>query len=306
MMKLPILLKRIYIILKNLPDRKFRRHFFTYVYQRFIIRNYQYKQQIILTGLPRSGTTLLYNMLTFALPFYSSDPDEYHAKSSLIYDENHLTKNFVDMFHIKQLNEYNIYNKKIIFIIQIRDIRDIITSIHHNVPDDYFIGYANRYSPGGIENVKGGVPPRFIEQGLRDYMAGIATIKSSNYPSIVVNYEDFITNPDDAQLLIENFINQSLQASLSEYHNHPDRIVLKNEEARDQTLVRHTQAITTSRIAKWKNPIHAERIKDQFTHYPELFSLLETLGYETDRAWFDAFIINDNNDQRKSRRDEML
>lgn len=246
------------------------------------------QQQLVVCGYPRSGTSLLYNMLASTL----------HGKLSFTEFEKYFihhihklgsiaTKSPLDILHIKFIDDLNIHNKKLIILVMIRDIREVITSRHPIFPDDYFIGYDFSYWPqdSKFKNWKYDAPGIIqISNEIRE--------ASMRNDVLLIKYEDLTANPDIMQKEIEQRFGMKFNGVFSEYDKQSKNLPYRYSgkyEARDPSLVLEGQSVI-KREKRWRNPEHRDRIVDQFEKCPELFDLLIEYGYENDSSWYERMI----------------
>lgn len=244
------------------------------------------KKHIVVCGSPRSGTSLLYNMLNTSLPDLHFDEWEISSTVTLKHYANHVSKSPLDILHVEDILHANQFQKQIYWLVLIRDIRDTITSVHPNKPDDYFIGYAASY------NIFGTYPNYRTElnaPGLKDIFEAIDQLTQSGQSYLLLKYEDLIENTDEIQVQIADLFDLSFSNKFSDYHRFPDKHGMKfakQWQALNPELVKSSQAVTTNYVQRWRKPEHHARIIEEFTKYPALFDLLCQHGYESDDNWF--------------------
>jgi hypothetical protein len=214
---------------------------------------------VVICGYPRSGTSLLYNMLATALPGFRRDAFEVHAGERIWRRGDWITKRPADVFFARVIARSNVHEKRLVFLIPLRDPRDVLTSVHPNVPGDYFIGYEKGWRVGLGE---GG--PSLDAPGIAAIHAQIEALRVT------------------------------LARPLSAFHRHPEEHPYRYDAAHsapgaDTTRAREQLAASASRCGKWREPEHRARIRSEFRSHPELFALLRAYGYERDDAWFRAY-----------------
>jgi hypothetical protein len=235
-------------------------------------------RHVIVCGYPRSGTTMLYNMLCRNLSGYTAFDKEVAATKVIGLNQgNIISKSPLDLFKLEQVARANTLGKDILLLITIRDIRSIITSYNAAVPDDYFIAYDHCYSP----DYKGNTPyngPGIIRTA---HAIGNA-VQSKHFQSIIVRYEDLICSPRAEQDRIQHKAGMSFSGRFEDFHKGtlPEGLTrqLNGQRPLDKT-----------RLDAWRRDEHAQRIRSQFTRCPALFDLLIAYGYEKNRDWFDVY-----------------
>jgi hypothetical protein len=258
---------------------------------RLLARDARPRKQIVICGFPRSGTSLLYNMLAVALPDFSHDAFEESALRSLWRYEDHLSKLPLDVMRLAELARHNVHRKQIYVLVPVRDPRDLVTSIHPNVPDDYFIGWEASYRVG-LGDAGG---PTLSMPGIRDILAALdAVVADRGFTRIHLRYEDLVRDPDGVERLLASQLGVSFRARLADFHQHAERLPYRYDAAHtrpatDLSLAREAAPIDASRAGKWREPAHRARIASEFGRYPELLELVRNWGYERDDAWFAAY-----------------
>jgi hypothetical protein len=248
------------------------------------------RRQIVVCGFPRSGTSLLYNMLAVALPGFAREEFEASALRSIWRFEDHLSKLPLDVLRLDAICRRNLHGKRIQVLVPIRDPRDLVTSIHPNVPDDYFIGWEASY------RVAIGDPahPAPSRPGIREIEAALAAQAGRADLEVVrVRFEELVREPDRIQEQLAAQLSLEFRARFSEFHRVPARLPYRYDAAHlrpgaDASLAREISAPDASRVGKWRDPAHRARIRDEFGRHPELLALVRAWGYEEDDTWFEA------------------
>lgn len=246
-------------------------------------------KHIVICGCPRSGTSLLFNMVSASITGFRCEPFEKQAVQRLHRSGNYVTKFPLDVLQVSEILGSNKLEKDVYFIVLIRDVRDLVTSRHPLVPDQYFIGYRTSLWPGG----RGFSHWEYNAPGIEAVYKAIRTCSArSDLNFLKVRYENLVGDSASVQKQIEEFAGITFSESFSDYHTRQRRHAYKytgRYAARDASLVRESSQIDTSRISKWRDPRHADIIRSQFLQYPELFEILIEDGYEKDDDWFVEF-----------------
>ncbi len=243
------------------------------------------QKHLVVCGYPRSGTSLVYNMLAHGLrhEFKFTEFEKYFMYY-LHKLGNIATKAPLDVMHLNFIDELNINKKQLIIIILVRDFREIVTSRHPIYPDEYFIGYDYSYWPVSKDFSKWeycapGIIP--ISRKIRDVMG--------REDVLVVKYEDLVRNPDVAQKKIAEKFGLHFTGLFSEYEKSSSRHPYRYEgkySPQDKALVLEGGGVKIKE-ARWIKKEHRARVIDQFEKCPDLFELLVNHGYEKDDSWFD-------------------
>ncbi len=250
-------------------------------------------KQVVICGYPRAGTSLLLNMMSATLDGFRFAEFEEPADSLLWKSENWVSKMPLDVFNIPRLPTENIRRKTLYVILVIRDLRDVLTSVHPNVPDRYYCNYETRWIPSGTYPYQA----KLTDKGIRRIHEAIHTAERVNgLRTVRAKYEDIINDCDALQKSLATTLQVEFSRPFSQFHMHPEKHAYRYEGSRravDVTLVRENKAVDTTRLGKWRQQKHLQRVRDQFTSHPELFALLREYGYEQDDKWFNS-LSSDN------------
>lgn len=247
-------------------------------------------RQIVICGYPRSGTSLLYNMISANIDNFICEEFEIQASRRLHRSGNYVTKYPLDVLDLDEIYEKNILNKDIFVIIVTRDIRDVITSRHPNLPDQYFIGFKHSWWPQNKEFTEW----KYDAPGIEAIYQAIKKSRAMQDGNVIeVRYEDIVSDPDNVQSMLEKFLHVKFAGKFSEFHKMRKRHAYNyagRYQAKDETLVRENKEVDLSRLAKWRRAEYRDILVDQFTKYPKLLEILIDEGYETDKSWFNRFL----------------
>ncbi len=206
-----------------------------------------------IVGCPRSGTTLLAEMMSicFAVDGYS-EHEESIFRLRADGDGVYLSKKPNDILWVDRLLEFD---TRLFVIAIIRDPRSVICSIHAGHPGMYFCNYP--------------VWKR-AEKGLR---------RIRNHPhALVISYEDLVSDPDGTQQKISHIFPFLTRTRLfSEFHLHA------SSSQKSINALGGIRAVDKSRKTGWME--HLPRLKQQLDRYPSMLEDLVYYGYETDDGW---------------------
>lgn len=248
----------------------------------------QYKH-IVICGYPRGGTSLLYNMLSVSLDGFSFDEFETRVLERLHRYGNYATKMPMDVFDLGKVDRLNKFGKDICAIVVMRDVRDVLTSRHPNVPDEYFIGYDHSWWPKNKDFTEWEYTAPGIG-ALHDAMEVSGSIQGIRL--FKIKYEDLVADVDGAQKRLEAFLGVKFSRQIKDFYKDSSRMAYRYEgkyKAKDESLVMEDKSLVTSRAGKWRSEQYRERIFEQFTKHPALFDVLIKDGYEKDNLWFDVY-----------------
>jgi len=233
-------------------------------------------KHVFICGYPRSGSTMFYNMLRTTVTNFAFLDRESSARPVIARPGDYVTKRLLDIFDVDKVLAANVLRKTIFCIIQIRDIRSIVTSRHVKVPDDYFIGFDHQY---------------FVKEGTANYInPGILQIHSAitrtwqrrDLTKIIVRYEDILKDGETIRAKLGAAIGFHYSGALRDFYKHETPPTLEYQ-------LNALRAPDLDNIEAWRAPKHRQRIRDQFTRCPQLFELLKVYGYETDDRWFEPY-----------------
>lgn len=219
---------------------------------------------IVQCGFPRAGSTLLYLMMKSSVSNFGFFERETKA-TKVLSDTNIVTKRPMDIFdYVKIISKYP--DTK--FIINIRDPRAVLASIHANSEGRYKVNWD--YSL--FTSTSGVLPGK--TKGLIDYLNIIYDVPNA----IFVYYEKLIKDPEKEQNRLGKFCGFRYEDSFLNFHKHNVPKLLSHQ-------LNGIRPVEGSTVDKWK--LHPQRIKQQFEECPQLFDSLINLGYERDTKWIE-------------------
>ena len=218
---------------------------------------------LVICGFPRSGTTLLQLMAETAYPSarvfghersgLSAARNDFPGRAPLI-----ISKQPDDLFWIDEIRDC--YRERgtrtrVRFIVNVRDPRAILTSVHGLNRDVYWVS-VDRW------------------RAIYDHYNYVRQFDDVS----VIEYRDIVLAPDKAR--------QQLQAALGV---EPERAVTAFHETVpadfDTTALNGVRPLDPSTLDKWRSPRHRARIRQLLEEMPELPERLVEMGYEPDDAW---------------------
>jgi len=214
-------------------------------------------KRIHIVGCPRSGTTLLMEMMSTC---YKSDGFCEHEMS--IFEPAppaaglYISKQPSDIKHIQHI----FFADPELFIIYLtRDPRAVVTSKHRDNPNQYFCNYRIwKDCENAAETYRG--HPRFL----------------------VLKYENLANKPDQCQSDInKQFDFLQIEHLFSEFER------FASPSAQAQQAMNGLRAVNTQSLKRWQQ--HLPRLKEQIESNALLTNDIKRLGYETDDTWLDIF-----------------
>ncbi len=243
------------------------------------------QQQIVVCGFPRGGTSLLYNMISSCLPEFHCEPFEQYFIYRIHRLGNYATKAPLDVLHVPWIDGLNINRKELAVLVVVRDIRDVLTSRHPVLPNEYFIGHDHSWWPQDKTFKKW----HYDAPGVIHIYEAVRAIRTRS-DTTIVRYEDLVADPNAVQRTLAELYGLRFDGDFQQFHERPERHAYKYEgrfAPVDASLVRESLQSTTERVARWrKRPEDVQRIIAQFSQCEMLFTILEEFGYEVDREWF--------------------
>ena len=240
-------------------------------------------RHLLIAGQGRAGSTLFYSMMQHALSGFYLPDREMPAGALLARPGNTCTKRPYDIFDLAEIAKQAEGRKQLDLIVTLRDPRDILTSRHPAVPDDYFYSADLTYFIGGEG------PPRKVMPGLvLTHLAIVEALRSDLFPRgvFLLKYEHLVEDPDRIQSMLAEGLGLEFHAGFTGFHRR------RASDSLDAAM-NGMRPLEAGRVQKWRAPEHRDRIIEQFTSFPVLHNIVIDLGYETDTAWFDALLAED-------------
>ena len=208
-------------------------------------------------GCPRSGTTLMTELLRYAYSFAGAAEHERSLFDPIPAELSpYLTKKPADTIRIGKAFELD---EELYIVALIRDPRAVITSVHWSHPDMYFVGFK------------------------RWQLYAAAIQQYQDHPRyLTVRYEDLLHDPDAQQQRLDRcmpFLQQT--RTFSDYPAGIEQLDQNAEKA-----LRGVRPFDTSRIEAWRE--HLPRVKGEWQANPALQDALVQFGYEKDDAWLEC------------------
>ena len=212
-------------------------------------------RRLHIVGCPRSGTTLLMELLSTC--FESSG---FCSHEMSIFDpldkpgDMYFTKQPND---IKQIGHIFHRDEQLHIIYLGRDPRAVISSKHRENPNQYFCNYRVW---------------RECDQAARRYLGHERFLQ--------LRYEDLVTSADSVQDRIsEHFPFLGQRHLFSQYHE------FALPSAASERAMNGLREVNRDSLEKWR--AHLPRISEQYQRHPALADDLIRLDYEPDQQWLD-------------------
>jgi hypothetical protein len=223
----------------------------------------RYNDRILITGSPRSGTSLFTLLMSYFKDLNVNSSSEtppnlfeyYNVFKTPQRPDGKIWNDFIKEPH----NIVDFIKKGIKVIVLVRDGRDCVVSKHEADPNQYWctpVKWLN--SVGNLLQCKKDIDGTPLERNL-----------------LVVRYEDLTTDMDRVMGEVESFVGHSLNHSYRSFYN--DYQNKKNQMTTALNGVRPVQ----QNSGNWKLPEHRERMETVMKDYGVLFTeMLTKLGYE--------------------------
>ena len=234
-----------------------------------------YGTNVIICGPPRSGTSLIFSEMARNLPNFTSVVPAHHSRSREVSALSYCFKpgNLIgkmpnDVLHITKIQQISI--KSNVFLVSIRDPRDILVSRHQWYNKSEYWVYPTSETP-----INRGMQEKHAKFGLLDYLKAVKNAKQyENETSLIciIRYEDIANGRIQIMDLLKDCgipISNTRDRSLRIYEN--------DERASHGPM--HNEN-------RWIEKGNREKLLKDFSEHPKLFEYLQYFGYETDNSWF--------------------
>lgn len=229
-------------------------------------------KRIIICGMSRSGTSLLYTLMANAIKGVRFNEKEVSALQYEFHDPVCLTKRPLDCFLLDQIFA-SFPRDDIRIIFSVRDPRDVICSVHRNVPFDYFCGFQNQYFVNPVEKTA-----TLTNPGLWSIFQ--AWLKYKDHPNVITSrYEDLTTDPLGTAERLGKFIGEDMVSTGAFDIGEQTRIPNKMDQA-----LNGVRAIDKKSVSVWRK--HPQRVWTEFTNNKQMHDIVSALGYEEGPHWF--------------------
>ncbi|BBM85074.1 sulfotransferase family protein [Candidatus Uabimicrobium amorphum] len=210
-------------------------------------------KRIHIVGCPRSGTTLMHQLMSTC--YESSGFCNFEKGIFKRVDASHsiyFSKKPDDLHII----EYVLKKKNNVHVIcMLRDPRCVVSSIHYSNPEEYYCDF-------------------WMWEKCYDVMQ-----KIRQHPKVlIIRYEDLLHTPDSIQRKIQSFCEELVQK-----YSFVDFDKYATPSLESLKAMRGLRSLDTSNIQSWMK--HLPRVKQQLKRYPQMQQMLELSGYEKDSSW---------------------
>lgn len=210
--------------------------------------------KILITGCPRSGTTLMGQLVAHGFSNVIFLPNERKIlEFTELVPEDHwvVAKRARDASILRECVEQGFW-----VIWMTRDPRDVVVSIYSGDKNRFRVDF----------------PRWYLSQQRVARIAGYSKL-------LMVSFEKLLKDPETLQIMIENSIGLKRIRSFNECWRYFDTF----ETNPNIKALNSVRPMDSSVIGGWKR--FQDRITKTVELYPEILDCLIDLGYETDRLW---------------------
>jgi hypothetical protein len=166
-----------------------------------------------------------------------------------------------DLFRLEPLRKfYSVRPANLKIILMQRDPRDLLTAQRKRGNSMEYVGVAKNWK---------GYYSYFLQQ--RD---------ASDV--LLVRYEDLVSSVAGEQKRIEAFVEQTMAVPFEGF-------VTVERPDFDMITLNGLRPLDASRIARWQECCHTERMRQMLKELPDLPDAVQELGYETNSDWVTAY-----------------
>jgi len=224
-------------------------------------------RHLVISGCSRSGSTLLYSMLRHSVGASVCMPArELPAlQTQTLKCSKIITKRPLDIFELEAIDETIGKFRDVLHLILLRDPRDLVSSRHEYVSNQYFQGYDYQFL------IRDGFKS-FTGPGLGAIAEAVRKVKNDNRRIYTMRYEELVCDPERARQVIGFATGFELRNSFSTFH----------ESKIPQDLVDALNGVRPVEAPKkpaWTESGRYERVLRQISTFPELESLALEWGY---------------------------
>ncbi len=211
-------------------------------------------KRIVICGSPRSGTTLMNELMRCYSDTFVMNREEYALRFPYLLPNKKyiVTKHPLDFMSFDAIID-TFRDPFIVFLL--RDPRDVIVSKHYTNKDRYLVNF-------------------------QTWKKALHAFNDLNYENkMLVRYEELIKNPEAVQQRIAHRLQISISGDFSEFHTKSEK------RHRDIKALGGIRPIDPENVGKYMQEQNRARIKGQLERFPELSDYLIEYGYEKDKEW---------------------
>lgn len=221
---------------------------------------------VLITGLPRSGTSLFANMFAYAYPGFKHITGECPATDIIGAKGDTLSKRPFDALLLKEIKQAaDAAGKDLVVFFMLRDFRDVVTAVRW---DKYMVSFEH------CELKQGGHGPGIfrLTQCLEEAMCNEGLFCAT------MQYELLVQNTEAIQNFVAAVIKEDSPYSFRQHFEAKDPFMPRSEQ-------KNKLPVDGKWIGRWRNPKHRQRVVEQFST-EEARDLLIRYGFVRNDEWY--------------------
>jgi len=225
---------------------------------------------LVICGYPRSGSTLLQQMLEHGGPPLRSFDTEVEAldvMDALAPSGRLSSKNPDDVLLLDRIaRARREAGGTARFALTVRDPRDVLTSRHQAYSSErgYYVS---------------------VERFERSTQALLAALERDD--AILIRYEDLVTAPSRVSEALARLTGWPLELGFGDWY---ERAALGTRDSMTEGALGGLRPVDADALARWQAPEHRTRIAELISSCPSMLEALVALGYEPDDRWTHAYL----------------
>ena len=228
------------------------------------------RHHAVVCGFPRTGSTLLQLMVECCVPDVRTFEGEVEARDvvdAVAPSGRLLSKYPDDLLAVESIAADVAANGgRAAFVLMVRDPRDVLTSRHAAYARDrgYYVS-----------------PTRFV--ALWDAFRAARTRDDAS----TLRYEDLVAEPAVAERLFTERLGWKTDLPFARFH---ERAATRERDSMTDGALGGLRPLESKGVARWREPVHRERLVTLLRTMPELVDACIDLGYERDDAWTSDYV----------------
>lgn len=222
---------------------------------------------LVISGCSMSGSTMLYNMIRSSATgrVYMPDRELSALASYNRRDQRILTMRPLDIFRLAEIDTDLGPHREILHLVLIRDPRDLVSSKHSSVPNQFFQGYD--YQVFVRPNFKSLTGP-----GIAAVASAIELAKTDGRRVLVIRYEDLVRDPEYVRRVIAFATGFPLTRPFGSFHdgNIPEDLSVQ---------LNGVEPVDVPDRPAWTKGERYQRACRQLELFPEMEELAVRWGY---------------------------
>ena len=235
------------------------------------------QRHLILCGCPRSGTTMLYQMIrSSSLEQVFAPASEMRAgKTKKCSAPFIATKRPLDLFNVDKIAQ-DLHKRDLWFLANFRDPRDLISSKHKSVPTQHFQGADYQFFISGRTKAfcYPGVAPCFEElTALRE---------TSDKRILFTSYEQTVRDPEQLRSILKFATGFPLERPFADFHS-------ASVPKKLSVALNGIRPVEVLAKPAWTQPERLKRAYQQIQLFPEIEAYAQNWGYPSFDSVLDQY-----------------